>query len=59
MTELEQNILVNQATIMSGIDVLINVNNDIPPAIKGMLHKSLDDAITRSICIVSRKDSLE
>lgn len=59
MTELEQNILVNQATIMSGVDVLISANNDIPPALKGMLHKSLDDAITRTIRIVSQKDSPE
>lgn len=59
MTDIERNILTNQAIVMSGIDVLINTSNDIPPVIKGMLHKSFDEAITTSLEKVNQKDSPE
>lgn len=59
MTDIERNILGNQAIIMSGIDVIISTNNDVPPSIKGMLHKSFDEAITMILEKINQKDSPE
>lgn len=59
MTDVERNILTNQAIIMSGIDVLTSTSNDVPPSIKGMLHKSFDEAITMTLEKVNQKDSPE
>ena len=59
MTDAERNALANQAIIMSGLDVLITTNKDVPPVIKGMLHKSYDEAITMSLSKVNQKDSPE
>lgn len=59
MTDAERNVLANQVIIMSGLDVLITTNKDIPPVIKDMLHKSYDEAITMSLSKINRKDSPE
>ena len=45
--KVEEQILVNQAIIMSGIDTLVCANSGITPAIKKMLHEAFDDAISQ------------
>lgn len=57
--KVEEQILVNQAIIMSGIDTLICANSGITPAIKRMLHEALDDAISQVWNTVDKKDSPE
>lgn len=58
-SKVEEQILVNQAIIMSGIDTLVCSNSGITPAIKRMLHEALDDAISQVWTTVGKKDSPE
>lgn len=58
-SKVEEQILVNQAIIMSGIDTLVCINSGITPTVKRMLHEAFDDAISQVWNTVNKKDSPE
>ena len=59
MTDLEKIMLENQAVLMSAVSTLVSINPEIPPVIKGLIHRSLDESITETINIINGKDSPE